>query len=178
MIAVIESLCLAQEEKVVSPFVKPSKTVVNNVVASPLDSLEFNGILTIGGVTHVSLRDTKANLNYWISEKKAAEDGLEIVRIEAGDDSENKIVVRRGAATKELSLRSFEIVTVAPPKAAPKAKVVTQAKPANAAARNPAIQTASDDEVRERMKKVAEEIRRRRAMRRTTTEQTKSNTSN
>ena len=172
----------AASDSVRSPFVKPAPAQVNNkpVVATPLDALEFNGLVVIGGKTHVSLLDTKTKKNYWLSEDEAADDGLQIVRIdqEVGQ-SKQRVVVRRGAATKELSMREFDIITAVAPKR-PVAQATTSAvntsRPTNG--KSSGIQSASDDEVRERMKRVAEEIRRRRAMRRTASEQAQSRKSN
>ena len=176
------TLSLSQEEKIVSPFVKPAPPQVEDkpVVATPLDALEFNGVVVIGDKTHVSLLDTKTKKNYWLSEDEAADDGLQIVRIDQeSGEGKQRVIVRRGAATKELSMRKFDIITAVAPKR-PVAQAATTAvnpsKPASGQASG--IQSASDDEVRERMKRVAEEIRRRRAMRRSASEQAQSRTSN
>lgn len=184
--AILVMLCgsttFSQEEEVVSPFVRPAPPEVSDkpVVATPLDTLEFNGVVVIGGKTHVSLLDTKTKKSYWLSEDEAADDGLQIVRIDQdANESKQRVVVRRGAATKELSMREFDIITAAAPKR-PVAQSATTAANATGptSVKTGSIQSASDDEVRERMKRVAEEIRRRRAMRRAASEQAQSRNSN
>jgi len=179
LMALFALSCHGQSEAPSSPFIKPKPPAQNDkpVVASPLDSLEFNGVITLDGKTHVSLRDKKANVNYWLSESQAADDGLQVVRIES-DGGEDKIVVRRGAATKELQLKSFDIVTLVVPKQPVAKATSTATNAAKPAAKNGAIKSASDDEVRDRMKRVAEEIRRRRAMRRSAAEQSQTNRTN
>jgi len=180
VLAVVSSAWSQKDVTPRSPFMRPTPppTSESPAVATPLDNLEFNGLVEIGGVISVSLRDKQTNANYWLSESEAAEDGLQIVRIDRGaEEGLESIVVRRGAATKELKMRDFNIITAAAPaKPAVTANTTDKAKrPAAVRANNSTIQSASDDEVRERMKRVAEEIRRRRAMRRAAAEQSRSN---
>ena len=81
-------------------------------------------------------------------------------------------MVRQNGLTRNLSLKDADIIALAEtPQRAPQ-RAAKRATPTKATANpvrqpaNPNIEAASDEEVRERMQRVAEEIRRRRALRR------------
>lgn len=166
----------ASSQEAQSPFVRPSKVnaapAQKTTPASPLDAMEFNGVVEIGGVAWLSLYDPQTKKSYWLSKDEAAEDGITLERYDAGKQpGEETIVVRQGAMTRKLTLKDADIISL---KAAPRpavqraAQSVAQARPqAPARPRQPpTMEAASDEEVRERMQRVAEEIRRRRTLRR------------
>lgn len=148
-----------------SPFQAPRAVPVEDKPAaeqpSPLDSFEFNGIMTMNGKTRVSVYDTQTKENHWLSEGEQAESGLKLQRY----DKENEtIVLARGGTMKKLSLKQVQIeplrIADQPAPASPQSPAVGVTAPP------PGSVAESDEEVRERMQRVAEEIRRRRAERR------------
>lgn len=166
---------LGQEQK--SPFLRPSQSAPvaapQKTAATPLDSMEFNGVVEIGGVTWLSLYDPQAKKSYWLSKEEAAEDEISLDRYDPGKQpGEESIVVRQGNTTRRLTLKDADIITL---KEAPRPAPQRAAQAAAPARSNPPrvqsrqqpqnIRAESDEEVRERMQRVAEEIRRRRALR-------------
>ncbi|OUW17275.1 MAG: hypothetical protein CBD18_04965 [Opitutales bacterium TMED158] len=164
-----------QDQK--SPFVRPSQSAPvaapQKVAATPLDGMEFNGVVEIGKTTWLSLYDPKTKKSYWLSKDEAAEDGITLERYDAGKQpGEESIVVRQGSMTRRLNLKNADIITLkeaprpAPQRAAQATAPARSAPPRAQPRQQPQnIQAASDEEVRERMQRVAEEIRRRRALR-------------
>lgn len=161
-------------EEAASPFVPPSQNVQPKLQpkatpATPLDSVEFRGVIEIGGLAWVSLYDTKSKKSYRLSQDVDGEDGFQLVRYDRGSKpGEETIVVRQNGLTRNLSLKDADIIALAEtPQRAPQrtAPTTATANPVRQPA-NPNIEAASDEEVRERMQRVAEEIRRRRALRR------------
>ncbi|HCR31666.1 MAG TPA: hypothetical protein DIV79_16810 [Opitutae bacterium] len=168
------ALLPAQEAE--SPFVPPSQKVEpkaqpKTTPATPLDSVEFRGVTEIGGIAWVSLYDTKSKKSYRLSQEVDWEDGFQLVRYDRGSKpGEETIVVRQNGLTRNLSLKDADIIALAePPLRAPQ-RATERAAPRTATPvrqpANPNMEAASDEEVRERMQRVAEEIRRRRALRR------------
>ncbi|MGK0240194.1 MAG: hypothetical protein ACKVGW_02560 [Verrucomicrobiia bacterium] len=161
----------AQEAK--SPFMRPSKKVTAPVkkttAASPLDSMEFNGVVEIGGVAWLSLYDPQAKKSYWLSKEEAAEDGITLEAYDKGSQrGEETIMVRQGIMTRRLSLKDADIISLkeAPRPAVQRATQRAGQPQAPQRAQQPkAMEAATDEEVRERMQRVAEEIRRRRTLR-------------
>lgn len=168
---------LAQEDEPQSPFAPP--TVKKPVVApkttpvTPLDSIEFRGVIEIGGTAWVSVYDPKTKKSYRLTKDELGEDGFSLVKYDTGDGpGEETIVIRQGGLTKQLSLKDADIITLkeaprqTPQRASesvqPTPSAPIRTPPANG---NPNMEAASDEEVRERMQRVAEEIRRRRALR-------------
>lgn len=149
--------------------------------ASPLDKLELRSVSVMGGVQHFSLYDTAASKGFWIKLNETVQ-GVAVSDYNKPDGS---VLVRSGGFTRRLKLKEAKIIALAvPPPSAPPAAGQAPATTAAAGAPNmttgtatlqggsgPAINNLSDDEVRARMQKVAEEIRRRRAMRREMAEQ-------
>lgn len=164
----------AREAK--SPFVRPSQVttapVKKTTTASPLDAMEFNGVVEIGGVAWLSLYDPQAKKSYWLSKEEAAEDGITLEAYDKGSQpGEETIMVRQGSITRRLSLKDADIISL---KEAPRPAVqrATQRAAPRGQSQTPqrvqqskAMEAASDEEVRERMQRVAEEIRRRRTLR-------------
>ncbi len=166
----------AQGDDRESPFVRKSDAKPPappaKIPASPLDNIEFRGVTVIGGVAWFSLWDPKNKKSYRVSEGVDGEDGFSLVSYDPGNKpGEETIVVRNSGLSKKLSLKDADIIALAAPR--PVAQPATQQSaprapgpPRPAQPANPSIQAASDEEVRERMQRVAEEIRRRRSLRR------------
>jgi len=156
--------------------VRPSQVttapVKKTTTASPLDAMEFNGVVEIGGVAWLSLYDPQAKKSYWLSKEEAAEDGITLEAYDKGSQpGEETIMVRQGSITRRLSLKDADIISL---KEAPRPAVqrATQRAAPRGQSQTPqrvqqskAMEAASDEEVRERMQRVAEEIRRRRTLR-------------
>ena len=181
ILAVFVTLCggigsaFAQEAK--SPFMRPSQTIVAPVqkttAASPLDAMEFNGVVEIGGVAWLSLYDPQAKKSYWLSKEDAAEDGITLAHYDRGSQpGEESIVVRQGSMTRRLTLKDADIISLkeaprpAIQRATQRAAPAVQAQTLQRVQQPKAMEAATDEEVRERMQRVAEEIRRRRTLRR------------
>lgn len=168
----------AQESEPRSPFAPPSakKPVAAPPKATPataLDSIEFRGIIEIGGTAWVSVYDPKTKKSYRLTKDELGEDGFSLVNYDTGGNpGEETIVIRQNGLTKQLSLKDADIITLkeTPRQSPQRAAENVQPTPA-APVRRPApngnqnMEAASDEEVRERMQRVAEEIRRRRALR-------------
>lgn len=173
-VALLSAVSLTAADAPKNPFaVKGPVAAPAAAPPSPLDRMEFRGILTVAGQTLITLVDTSNNKPYVIPIDDTVE-GLSVSDYRIQDDS---VVLNASGQTKRLQLRESKIVTaaVAPARPSPQPNVpgsVPQQRPGTAVAQ-PAgqIQQISDEEVRQRMERVAEEIRRRRAMRRQMMEQ-------
>jgi hypothetical protein len=171
-----------------SPFLPPGFGAAASAQpsAGPLDSLEFRGVLTLSGRTFVTLFDTNGSRTF------TAEVGETVNNIKvssyrfSGED--DVIVVESGGRTRNLTLRKAKIVAMAvpPPTATPlpagtppgppmpgqPGQVGQPVQPGQLGSAPGTITQMSDEEVRQRMQRVAEEIRRRRAVRREMLEST------
>lgn len=165
---VATALCLLWSagwaDEVVNPFglpKAPTQPVLQEQAPTDLDSFEFNGIMTLGETTRVSVWDAKEQKNYWLIVGQAGEQGLSLQRYDEGSET---IVIARNGVTKQLGLKKVEIAELKL-SAAPSSPAASSSAPRPA---QPPAQIAAetDEQVRERMQKVAEEIRRRRAERR------------
>ncbi len=173
----IGGVLLAQENDARSPFAPPSaKQPVEPPKTTPvtaLDSIEFRGVIEIGGNAWVSIYDPKSKKSYRLTKDELGEDGFSLVNYDTGNKpGEETIMIRQNGLTKELSLKDADIITLkeAPRQAPQRAAENAQPTPSAPTRRPPAntnqnMEAASDEEVRERMQRVAEEIRRRRALR-------------
>ena len=153
---------------------------------SPVAQYELRSIMVLNGVHTFSLYDTKTKKGFWIDLNETVE-GVAISDYDKSDESVN---VRSGGYSRRLKLKEAQIVALkvtppprtqsssgsrslprnvpssppnmvpGPPPSTPPSEVPSRA----------AINNLSDQEVRARMQRVAEEIRRRRAMRRTMAE--------
>lgn len=151
-----------------SPFEAPTRAEPSAPTVAPpnaLDTFEFNGFTKLDGKVRVSVFDTKTRRNYWLEERGAALDGLVLKRF---DPSAKTVNIGLGSVSKTLQLKSASILSLKIPPASPlPAAVGDPAAMENAAANAVATRgQESDEEVRERMRRMAEEIRRRRALRR------------
>jgi hypothetical protein len=151
---------------------------------SPVAQFELRSIMVLNGVHTFSLYDTKTKKGFWIDLDETVE-GVSISDYNKSDESVN---VRSGGYSRRLKLKEAQIVAlkVTPPpprktrapsgspdlsKVPPKPPNMIPgpppSSPPSGVPSRAAINNLSDEEVRARMQRVAEEIRRRRAMRRT-----------
>lgn len=152
----------------INPFGTPAPQVntgpvVENVAPSSLDQFQFNGLMVMNGKVRISLFDAKDNKSFWIRQGQLGEYGISFQRF---DEENETVVISQGGVTKKLSLNKVKIEplkisaprnTIAMP-SPPTPGSVTRATPGN--------RVETDEEARERIQRVAEEIRRRRAERR------------
>lgn len=144
-----------------NPFARPGPTTAGPAAApSPLDTLELRGVLTLSGTTIVTLFDT-ASSRSTIVNLGGTVNGITVSDYKTEDDS---VLVQSGGREKRVKIKKAQIVTMAtpPPAPVPPGPQVAGVPPP------PGPQTApmDDQEVRNRMERVAQEIRRRREMRR------------
>lgn len=147
------------------------------VRANPLDKLELRGITNLGKVQSFSIYDTAISKGFWVKLNETVQG----VSVSDFDKSDESVLVRSGGFSKRLKLKEAKIVALevqAPAAQAARAPAGAAAAGATPGmnmttgtatmngAKTPPINNLSDDEVRARMQRVAEEIRRRRAMRR------------
>jgi len=151
-----------------SPFLPEGFGAANDkapAAASPLDRLELRGVMTIEGHTTAVLFDKSNNRSSSV-ELGATENNIKVSDYRPQDDS---VLVESGGQSKRIRLLEAKIVAVAatpvPPPPVPGAPPppVASAQPSGP---GPVTPQMSDEEVRARMQRVAEEIRRRREMRR------------
>jgi hypothetical protein len=156
---------LAEEE---NPFARPGAAVGGPPPPpSPLDTLEFTGVTTISGLTVVTLRNTVDSKSVNVPVGSTV-NGLTVSDYRSEDGS---VLVQSGGRERRVQFKKAQIVTmVAPPPVV--APVPQPGVPVVAAAGTPpppppgAPGAMGDEEVRQRMERVAAEIRRRREMRR------------
>lgn len=163
------------QEGVVSPFDPPAVAQTPATppqVASPLDNFEFKGVLSIGGDVKVSVYDNSKKQSYWLTLNEAGEDGL---LAKDFDENGESVLLQSGSFSKRLTLKHAEIVAMAQPRVEAVNPAAPQQSDRGPKAANQTVRPATDEEVRERMRRVAEEIRKRRAMRRAIIEQNSSN---
>ena len=173
-----EGLVHAQGSEPRSPFAppsarKPAAAPAKAAPATALDSVEFRGIIEIGGTAWVSVYDPQTKKSYRLTKDELGEDGFSLVNYDTGrKPGEEKIWIRQNGLTKQLSLKDADIITLkeTPRQSPQRTAEDVQRTPTVPVRRSPPngnqnMEAASDEEVRERMQRVAEEIRRRRALR-------------
>lgn len=149
----------AQED---NPFARPGAAQpAAQQPASPLDTIEFRGFLPLNDITLVNLFDTASSrsVHLVLGETK---NGLTVSDYQAGDDS---ILVQSGGKERRVKIKKAQIVAMATPPPTP----MPQPGPQQVGGLPPPPQgqpAMDDQEVRNRMERVAQEIRRRREMRR------------
>ncbi|HWA29304.1 MAG TPA: hypothetical protein VG734_26875 [Lacunisphaera sp.] len=119
-------------------------------------TLEFRGVFSDGGQTYFSLYETASRKSQWVGLK---ENGLPYF-VESYDPEKFSIQVKYRNQPLALTIKQAQIVVQAMPVAAPLPTNINAVPGAPAAA----VAPASMDEAA-RMQQVAEEIRRRRALR-------------
>ncbi len=157
---VVVGACVAQ-----SPFLPPSAAAPAAPAPSsgPLDALEFRGVLSVADTTIVTLFNT-ADGKSLLVEVGQTLNGFRVAdyRLEGPDDV---VVVESGGRSRTIPMRKATIVALAaPPMPVPPPPGEAGGPPPPPV---PGVNAQmSDEEVRQRMQRVAEEIRRRRALRR------------
>ncbi len=151
----------AQED---NPFARPGAAqAAPAATASPLDSLELRGVTTLGERTIVTLFDTATSRSTVVALDSTV-NGLTVTDYQPGDDS---VRVQSGGRERRVQIKKAQIVTMATPPPAPVpppgAPQAVGSPPVPGSGQPPAV---DDQEVRARMERVAQEIRRRREMRR------------
>ncbi|RME67344.1 MAG: hypothetical protein D6781_13435 [Verrucomicrobia bacterium] len=150
-----------------SPFLPPGfgeKKEEAPAAPSALDKIEFRGVLAIGDTTLITLFDASTSKSYTVELGKTV-NNITVTDYQMTDKTDT-VVISQGGQSRRIELRKPKIVALAPqanPSGGKPAAAATAAQPAR---NNAAVQRMSDQEVRLRMQRVAEEIRRRRAMRR------------
>jgi hypothetical protein len=156
-----------------NPFQPVSNAGAAPATNTPLDSLELRGIMKMGDTTLVTLFDTSTSKSVTVELNEGAGNW----KVSGYNSADDTVVVQSGALTRTIALRKPKILvaaatpapgqpgSVAMPLPVPQPIVM----PANAGTPVPQM---SDQEVRERMNRVAEEIQRRRQMRREMIERT------
>ena len=155
--------------------VPPPETAPPPAAAAPtiLDSYEFNGFMKIGGEVKVSITDTKARKSYWLELEGPAVNGVRLQQFLRKGES---IIIASGGSIKQLDLKKAKIepLRVAadqPPAQGGVSPMTAGMGPMPSVTASNVQPVETDEEVRIRMQKVAEEIRRRRAERRQMIEQ-------
>lgn len=164
------SLGVSAQGDPVDPFKTPAPEVRVDTPPPPasttLDAYQFNGMMKFGGVVSISLFDTKQRKAFWVTEDEVGKFGIHF----SGYNSKaNSVVIKQGGLTKKLVLTKAKIETLkiassrgSNAVADPTAAVTGVASQGN----NAGGRVETDDEAKERIRRVAEEIRRRRAERR------------
>lgn len=148
-----------------NPFARPGASAGPAPSApSPLDTLELRGVLTLGETTVITLFDTSSSRST-VATLGATVNGITVSDYQAGDDS---VLVQSGGRERRVKIKKAQIVTMVapppPPTPAPQGgPQVAGMPPPPPGPNNGAM---DDQEVRNRMERVAQEIRRRREMRR------------
>ncbi|MBE2216027.1 MAG: hypothetical protein IAE82_19290, partial [Opitutaceae bacterium] len=153
----------AQED---NPFARPAPAGAAAPAApSPLDTLELRSLMTMSGTTVVTLFNTADNRSIMVPLGSTV-NGLTVSDYQSADDS---VLVQSGGRERRVKIRKAQIVAmvapppVPPPQPQPAGAVVAGAPPPPPGQPGAAM---GDEEVRARMERVAQEIRRRREMRR------------
>jgi hypothetical protein len=146
------------------------------VRTNPLDKLELRSITSLGKIKSFSIYDTSISKGFWVN----LDETVQGVSVSDYNKSDESVLVRSGGFSKRLKLKEAKIVALAvqPPTPAPAQAAAATAINSGQApnmttgtatlnqGKAAPINNLSDDEVRARMQRVAEEIRRRRAQRR------------
>jgi hypothetical protein len=147
-----------------SPFSPPGAVEGPAPSGGPLDTLELRGILAYADRTVITLYDTALLKSFTVTLNETV-NGVHVTDYQPDPGS---VLVESGGKSKRITLPKPTIValTVQPPRppgpGGPSPPNVAAVQPVPGAP----MTNMSDDEVRQRMQRVAEEIRRRRAMRR------------
>jgi hypothetical protein len=155
--------CLwAQESSRSSPFLPADfeKGTEAQPAAGPLERMELRGLLMVDGIYSFSLFDTSIGKGFWV-DLHESEQGVTVVNY---DEATERVTLEGSGETRSLKLKEAKIIAlkVAPPSPG---QTTTTATPQGGQSKE-TISQLSNDQVRDRMKNVAEEIRRRRAARR------------
>jgi len=157
-----------------SPFLPPGfggAEAPPPAATGPLDSVEFRGVLSLEGKTYVTLFDTGGSRSFTALVGETV-NNVKVVEYKL-DGQDDIVTIESGGKTRRVPLKKAKIVAMAtpPPTAVPlpPGQLPTGQQPGTIAqplGGSPNMPQLSDEEVRQRMQRVAEEIRRRRAVRR------------
>lgn len=143
-----------------------AEPVAAPVTSSSLDRFEFRGVMATGKETLVVLFD-KTKSRSTVLKLNELVDNLKVTEYQAENE---RVRVESGSEWKWIELLQAKVVAaVLPPPPKPVTPGGPQQPPApqvNGAPPAGGMAQVSDEEVRDRMQRVAEEIRRRRALRR------------
>lgn len=128
----------------------------------PLDRIEFRGMANFGGKTEFSLFDPAQKRSFWIGLGRT--DGG--FTIEEYKEKEDAVVVRHEGKARTISLHESKIAALAPD---------TPTPPTPRETGNRTAPAAQPENPEERMKNLADEIRRRREIRRALVEEAEAN---
>jgi len=147
-----------------NPFARPVPAgAAPAPAASPLDTLELRGVMTLGDTTIITLFDT-ASSKSTVVQLGGTANGLTVSDFQSSDDS---VLVQSAGRERRVKIRKAQIITMVAP---PPVPVPQPGTPQVAGGQPPPTPSPAgavgDEEVRQRMQRVAEEIRRRREMRR------------
>lgn len=146
-------------------YAKDAAPVEAPVTNSSLDRIEFRGVMATGSETLVVLFDTTKSRSTVLKLNESV-DGLKVTEYQPENE---RVRVESGKDWKWVDLLQAKVVAAAvppPPRPANPTGPQPPAPQVNGGQPTGAITQVSDEEVRDRMQRVAEEIRRRRALRR------------
>ncbi len=125
--------------------------------------------MVMGGTLQVSVFDKKENRSYWLMESVPSDEGYMLLsHVKDANGNIEQVTLQHGEVTKEMLLATANIDAIPVGELAvaqPSSPSVGPPEPTVAGTPPKADDESTDEEVRGRMKRVAEEIRRRRAMR-------------
>ncbi|MBL4575070.1 MAG: hypothetical protein JKY51_03095 [Opitutaceae bacterium] len=156
--------CLwGQEELRESPFLPSGfgKSVEEVASGGSLDKIELRGIMSVDGIYSFSLFDSSIGRGFWVD----IDESVQGVTIVSFDEISESVTIKEGGKTRALKLKEAKIIALkitSLPSSGKMQPTVT----AQGGQSKGTINQLSDDQVRDRMKNVATEIRRRRAARR------------
>ncbi len=155
--------CLwAQDASRSSPFLPADfeKGTEAPPATGPLERMELRGLLMVDGIYSFSLFDTSIGKGFWV-DLHESEHGVTVVNY---DEVTERVTLEGSGETRSLKLKEAKIIAL---KVTPLAPGQTQpAATPQGGQTEGTISQLSNDQVRDRMKNVAQEIRRRRAARR------------
>lgn len=124
----------------------------------PLDKIEFRGMANFGGKTEFSLFDPAQKRSFWIGLERT-EGGFTITEFKEKEDA---VVVSHEGKTRTISLHESKVAALVPEAPTP---------PSPRGRESPSVPTARPEDPEERMRNLADEIRRRREIRRALVEE-------
>jgi hypothetical protein len=128
----------------------------------PLDQIEFRGMTRIGGETSFSLFDPNQKRSFWIGLGQS-DGGFEVVEYKQREEA---VVVKHDGKSRTIPLHQSKIAALAPDAPPPPRPTETGQQ------RERAVQPQDPED---RMRNLAEEIRRRREIRRALVEEAEAN---
>ncbi|MGH8021619.1 MAG: hypothetical protein ACREIA_25715, partial [Opitutaceae bacterium] len=146
--------------------------------AGPLDSIEVRGILSLDDKTFITLFNTGDSKSFTVQLGETM-NNITVTGYEL-EGQDDMVTLESGGKTRRVPLKKAQIVAMATPPAnavpLPAGQPPGGQQPgAIAQPQSGNMPQMSDEEVRQRMQRVAEEIRRRRAVRRDALEKSQQN---